>query len=202
MQKSTQTPKKTAVINAVIAIAGADGLDHVSVRQVAAAADVSIGTVQHYFPTKDRMIGAAYSEVVARLRGRIQTLPSARDTAASISRLLAELLPLDDRRQTETRVYLTFAAAAATNPELADIQQAALTELHSGLTDALTEATTTDRARCQLTAHVLIAVADGLAQHAVTTTDWLDKQQLTAAAELVLTALFGSQRANPCRWTP
>jgi AcrR family transcriptional regulator len=40
------------------------GLDDVSVREVASAAGVSIGTVQHYFRTKDDMLFTAFQDVV------------------------------------------------------------------------------------------------------------------------------------------
>jgi hypothetical protein len=45
------------------------------------------------------------------------------------------------------------------------------------------------RARCRLAAHAVIARADGLALHAVTTSGWIVGRQLTAATELVLDGL-------------
>jgi AcrR family transcriptional regulator len=191
-QMSSRRRRQTAIIDAVTAIVGERGLDHVSVREVAAAADVSIGTVQHYFPTKQEMLAAAYTETVRRIRVRLEALQLGHDVRRNLSLVLRELLPLDEQRRTETRVYMAFAAGAATSPSLAAIQQTVLTELHTALTDTFDQAWghTATPARCRLAAHAAIALADGLALHTVTTTGWLGTRQLTATTDLVLDALL------------
>lgn len=191
---SNRRPRETAVTEAVLAIVAQRGLDQVSVREVATAAGVSIGTVQHYFPTKQRMLAAAYTETVRRIRARLEALPLGADPRRNMTLVLRELLPLDEQRRTETRVYLAFAAAAATSPSLAEIQQSVLTELHTALTDAFAQAwsNAATRTRCRLAAHATIALADGLALHAVTTTGWLRSRRLTATADLVIEALLSS----------
>jgi len=50
-----------------------EGLEAVSVRTVAAEARVSIGTVQHYFPTKDAMLLHAQAQVT--LPSRTGSMP-------------------------------------------------------------------------------------------------------------------------------
>jgi AcrR family transcriptional regulator len=191
---SSRRPRETAVTEAVLGIVAARGLDQVSVREVATAAGVSIGTVQHYYPTKQQMLAAAYTETVRRIRARLEALPLGADGRRNMTLVLRELLPLDEQRRTETRVYVAFAAAAATAPSLAEIQQSVLTELHTALTDAFAAAwgNTATRTRCRLAAHAAIALADGLALHAVTTTGWLPSRHLTATVELVLDALLSS----------
>jgi len=190
-QKSS--PRGRSVLEAVIAIAAERGLEHVSVREVAAAAGVSIGTVQHYFPTKELMLAAAYGEVVDRIRTRVGALRIGADVRANIGSVLRELLPLDEQRRAETRVYLIFAAAAATTPALAEIQQSVLTELHGALAEAFAAAWggSATPAQCRLAAHAAIALSDGLALHAMTTRGWLAARQLTGAVDLVLGALLG-----------
>jgi AcrR family transcriptional regulator len=191
-QMSSRRHRQAAIIDAVTGIVAERGLDHVSVREVAAAAGVSIGTVQHYFPTKQQMLAAAYTDAVRRIRARLEALQLDRDARGNLALVLRELLPLDDQRRVETRVYMAFAAAAATSPSLADIQQTILTELHTALTDAFAQAwgDTATPARCLLAAHAAIALADGLAFHAVTTTRWLPSRKLIATVDLVLEALL------------
>ena len=46
----------------------AEGFEGVSVRKVAARAGVSIGAVQHHFPTKDAMLAAAMERASAAVR--------------------------------------------------------------------------------------------------------------------------------------
>jgi len=198
-QVSSDKPREAALTEAVLGIVGERGLDQVSVREVATAAGVSIGTVQHYFPTKERMLAAAYTEAVRRIRARLQALRVGPDPRRHMTLVLRQLLPLDERRVAESRVYLAFAAAAATSASLAEIQQEVLTELHTALTDAFATAwgDAAPRARCRLAAHAVIALADGLALHAVTTSGWIGGRQLTAATEPVLDGLQLGQLHEP-----
>ena len=189
---SSAQRRESALTEAVMAIVAEHGLDGVSVREVAAAADVSIGTVQHYFPTKERLLAAAYTEAVRRIRDRLDALRLGPDPRANLARVLRQLLPLDERRRTETRVYVAFAAGAAASPTLAEIQKDILAELHVALSEAfaLTWRDAASTHRCRLAAHAVIALVDGLALHAVTTDHWLGQRQLTAALDLVLAALL------------
>ena len=199
-QKSSPIRKQAALTDALLHIVAERGLDQVSVREVAAGAKVSIGTVQHYFPTKDRMLAAAYEEVIERIRSRIQAVKLGADTRQNLSAVLAELLPLDQRRVAESRVHLAFAARAATMPELAHTQRAALTEIHRAVAEAFATAWAdrASRATCALAAHAAIAAADGLALHAVSSAGWLPRRRQTATLELVLDALMSiHDRENP-----
>jgi AcrR family transcriptional regulator len=191
-RKSSPVPKQVAITQALLRIVAERGLEEVSVREVAADADVSIGTVQHYFPTKDTMLAAAYKEVLRRIRARIEAVELRPDIRANLSAVLAELLPLDQRRRAETRIHLAFAARAATMPALAAIQREALSELHGSLTEAfaLAWAGHATRADSQLAAHAAIAAADGLALHAASSAGWLTRQRLRSVLELTLDAIM------------
>lgn len=189
---SNAISKRTAVTNAMLHIVATYGLDQLSVREVAAAAHVSIGTVQHYFPTKDAMLSAAYEEVVARIRTRLQAVKLGADPRKNLAVVLRELLPLDEQRTVECRIHLAFAARAATKPELAQIQRASLAELHAGVTDAFTLAWNgrASRASSAVAAHAAIAIADGLALHAVSSESWLPPRRQTACLNFALDALM------------
>lgn len=190
-RESTETSKSATITSALLDIVDRRGLDQVSVREVAAGAGVSIGTVQHYFPTKDAMLAAAYDEVVRRLRARLEAVPIGADVRGNLSAVLAELLPLDRRRIVETRLHLAFAARAAASPALAETQRAALAEIHEGLTEAFAAAWGggATRADASLAAHAAIAVTDGIALHAVSSGRWLSRRRQRDVLELALDAL-------------
>jgi AcrR family transcriptional regulator len=192
MRESSPIPKQAAVTDALLHIIAERGLDQVSVREVAAGAKVSIGTVQHYFPTKDRMLAAAYEEVVRRIRSRLEAVKLGTDMRQNLSAVLAELLPLDPRRVVESRVHLAFAARAATMPQLARTQRVALAEIHEAVTETFATAWghRASHAQCALAAHAAIAAADGLALHAVSSGGWLPRRRQTATLELALDALM------------
>ena len=198
-QESTPQGKKQAVTEAVLAIVAEQGLEHASVREVAGRAGVSIGTVQHYFPTKEGMLAAAYDEVVGRIRARVEALPLGPDIRANVGSVLAQLLPLDRPRTFETRVHLSFAARAATVPDLAATQRRAIGEIHGALAAAFAAAAGAgaSTATCGLAAQVALATADGLALHAVSSGGWLPRSRQAAALGLAVDALLAVLGAEP-----
>lgn len=189
---SSAAPRQDTIIDALLWIVAERGMEQVSVREVATAAGVSIGTVQHYFRTKDAMLAAAYDEVVNRIRSRLDAVKLGTDVRKNLSAVLTELLPLDERRRVECRVHLAFAARAATRPDMAKTQARALAELHDGVTDAFARGLgrPATRAQCVVAAHAAIAVADGLALHAVSADGWVSGRRQKAALEMVLDALI------------
>jgi AcrR family transcriptional regulator len=192
VQLSSPRPREAALTDALLGIVAERGLDQVSVREVACAAGVSIGTVQHYFPTKDDMLAAAFNEIVRRLRTRMNSVCFGPSVRRNVSAVLHELLPLDGTRAEEARIQVAFAARAATSPALAEIQRAVLTEINDALTKtlALAAAGNATAERCRLVAQVAVGTADGLALHAVSSHGWISASQLTAALELLLDALI------------
>jgi len=101
-------------------VAAEQGLEAVSLRHVAAAADVSAGMVQHYFRTKDEMMAFALAVVRERAEVRI-TAAVERLGADPAPRLLlrtmiAALLPLDGEARDDGRVALAFLAYTAVRP--------------------------------------------------------------------------------------
>ena len=103
------------------------GLDAVSIRAVARAAGVSIGTVQYHFATKDDLLLAAYERAIDQVTARARAVAAEDpDPATYIRSLLRELLPLDDRREAELRVALAFSARSVYSPRLTELYTAGL----------------------------------------------------------------------------
>jgi AcrR family transcriptional regulator len=195
---STPNPRKAALTDALLRIVAERGLDQVSVREVASAAGVSIGTVQHYFPTKDEMLATAFAEVVRQVRTRLASVELGDDVRLNLSNVLREFLPLDARRSEEARIMLAFATRAATSPALAEVQRSVLGEILEALSEAFARAAhgRVDAAEAKRAAHIAIAAADGLALHAVSAPGWISRRQLAAALELLLDRLV-PERTNP-----
>ncbi|WP_198664528.1 TetR/AcrR family transcriptional regulator [Jiangella endophytica] len=197
-QVSTPRPTKDVITAALLDITAERGLDQVSVRQVAAAAGVAIGTVQHYFPTKDAMLTAAFTEVVRRIRERVAATALGPDVRRNLAAVLHELLPLDERRAAEVRIQVAFAARAATTPALAELQGVILGEVTDAIATAFALAeggrATPERARVQ--AQVVLATVDGLALHAVSSREWMTAESLTAALDHALDALLPGEAAE------
>lgn len=115
--------RRRQVAEAVLQIIASRGTDAVSVREVAAALDVSIGAIQHYFSTKAEMVEFAFGHSVQRVRDRLADLSLTGDPARDLRTVLSELLPLDETRRAEVAINLAFASLATTTPGLQSIQR-------------------------------------------------------------------------------
>src|SRR5919202_1473547 len=73
-RRTTLTPKQSArrrrVIQAAMTLASKGGYDAVQMRDVAAAANVALGTLYRYFPSKDQLLVAALGEWAGELPRR------------------------------------------------------------------------------------------------------------------------------------
>ncbi|MFE3195063.1 TetR/AcrR family transcriptional regulator [Nocardia sp. NPDC059240] len=179
MAYRSTTPELLA--EAVFDIAATRGLDAASVREVATAADVSIGAVQHHFRTKDELYAFAFEQLVTRVRSRITRVDPNTPLPKRLLEALSHLLPLDAEREREGRVMLAFTARAATNESLARLQSRTLDELRAGLAIPLAEAGIPDP---ELHAALLLSAVDGLTMDALSTRGLYTPTQLTKLVSL------------------
>lgn len=171
---ASTSPEELA--DTVFGIAASKGLEAATIREVATAAGVSIGAVQHHFPTKDDLYAFAFDRLVRRVRERIARIDPHAPLPERLIAVLSQLLPLDEEREREGRVMLSFAARAATSPTLAEIQRATLAQIRRELAAQLTANGIPAPA---VSAALLLAVVDGL------TLDTLSSMGLDQPADLV-----------------
>lgn len=190
----TRQHRRTQLTDVLLGITAARGLDQVSVREVASAAGVSIGTVQHYFATKDEMLVFAFRQVVERTRARLGGIDARSGPRRALGAALRELLPLDQARLAECRVYLAFAARAATAPALAAVQKETLSAIQAELEQALSAAIAARNRGpaldTVLEARLLLAVVDGLMFDAVSAPGTLTPAELETALDTHLDRLM------------
>lgn len=122
-------PTLDRLLEAFLSITAERGLDQATMREVATAAGVSVGTVQYYFRTKDDMLLLTFEHTIGRIRARAAGIARTGSVGSVIRKVLLEFLPLDDVRRRESRVYLAFAARAAVTPALANYQHSLLSGL-------------------------------------------------------------------------
>lgn len=200
-ESSTPPPhasrSRDRLVEVLCSIVATQGLDAVTVREVATAAGVSIGAVQHHFRTKDEMLLAAFQHVVATTENRVAAVELGRDVRANLSDILCELLPLDDARLREARVYVAFAARAATASDLAEVQHNLLAQITEELATAFGVAArnaghTVSPAAARREAELLLAVTDGLTFDAVTRGGQPDARRLRALLDAYLARALGA----------
>ena len=77
-----QAARRSRVIDAAVALAAEGGYDAVQMRDVAAGANVALGTIYRYFTSKDQLLAAAMVEWLGQLEEEVGRRPARGDTAA------------------------------------------------------------------------------------------------------------------------
>ncbi len=175
--------RRQEVVEAVKRIVVADGLGRVSLREVAAEADLVVGSVRHYFATSGALLVHAFESVVDAVLARLASAvpePSGAPLGVGEDEVVAQLcqlLPLDEERAVDLCVWAEFKLAARTRPELvataershravAAVVGRSLMALRPGLgSDVLVRE-----------AERLLATIEGLGLHALLQGRWLDAQ--------------------------
>lgn len=166
MVDDTGDSVRQRLLDALVRITAEQGLDRVSIRQVATEAGVSIGAVQYYCRSKDEMLRMTFEYVTERITGRATAIEKTGPVGSVLRRGLLEFLPLDASRQVEARVYLAFAARAAVAPNLARVQHDMMAGLRARCAQAFRLAQERGQARADLdpdlAAAATAAMVDGL----------------------------------------
>lgn len=142
--------KRDRILLAVLEVIAERGISAVTMRSVASQAAVSLGLVQHYFQNKQALIRAAASFMVQLAEAEHRSQPP-RSAAAQLRGLLLGGIKQAGAAPLPTSVFFAFVAAAATDPEIAELLAAArvgmvgeverlLGEVAPGLSDSAIEA--------------------------------------------------------------
>lgn len=117
--------RKRLIAQTTWSLVAAHGLKGATVRNIAEAAHLSVGSVQHVFKSSKDIYLFAMDQAVANAAARIDATPSlARDPLATVQHVLCELLPLDKTREAEARTWLAFTAEALVEPSLTEASNA------------------------------------------------------------------------------
>lgn len=178
------TDARRRLLDALMTITAERGLEQVSVREVAAAAGVSIGTVQYYCRSKDEMLRMTFQAANDRILARAASIEKVGSVGAVLRRALLEFLPLDERRRMEATVYLAFTARAAVSADLAAVRHDLIAEQHRLCADALRLAQHRGEATsdfdADLVAYATVALVDGLLMNLLTDPDGMTNSDAIA----------------------
>lgn len=164
--------RRRLIAEAVCRLADERGLEGVTLRDVAARAQVSMGAVQRCFRTKEEMLVFALGYIGERIGERVgaRLVRSPAQSAATALGLAAtEISLLREEQRAEARVWLAFVAQAAVSEALAGTLRANYAALQEAFARLVAEAGGgADRAvplDPRREARMLLALADGLTTH-------------------------------------
>ncbi|QIS04403.1 TetR family transcriptional regulator [Nocardia brasiliensis] len=144
------------------------GIEGVSIRDLAARAEVSVGTVQYHFATKTELLLSAWHHVRAQAAERFRQSGAPELAPAEQLFELTELLlsPAPDDRL--TRVWLALVARATHDPEIAALHRAQWRDTEELLAGVLARVDPARTAESADAAAELLALLDGLTIATVT----------------------------------
>jgi len=131
-----QAARRRRVIEAATELAVGGGYDAVQMRDVADRADVALGTLYRYFPSKDQLLCAALVESANDLHRRLAQKPPRGDTQAD--RLVDVLRRASRFLEREPQLTAAMVAALSSpDPSTVEVKQEAFDVLHKIITTAV-----------------------------------------------------------------
>jgi AcrR family transcriptional regulator len=187
--------RRDEILSATWRVIARDGIARATIRAIAREAGCSRGILAHYFDDKADILGSAllmsHRRVVARMEAGAARLAG----LAALRVIMIEALPLDEQRDLEAQIEISFWGRALGNPALRELQHAEFDRFAERLRGHLAEAEKNGELRdgtdIALAAHQLLVLIDGLSAERVLYPDRVgpDRQ------EQMLDALLGSLRA-------
>jgi AcrR family transcriptional regulator len=136
--------RRQAVVNAAFVLVAEQGIDGLSLRKVAAKADLNIGSVRHFFAGHEDLMMAAAQDSCDRMARRLASRPpeelrglTGAAALDGLQRLVEEVLPVDAARRAETSVVLEFVFASRTRSIFRPLAAQMAKDLRDVLTEAL-----------------------------------------------------------------
>ncbi|WP_311478905.1 TetR family transcriptional regulator C-terminal domain-containing protein [uncultured Gulosibacter sp.] len=118
---SAWTAQTVSIAQAAIRVIVNSGFDAVSVRTVAAEAQVAAGSVQYHMGTRDELLAKALMYSTYRQHERVKTHRLAGSIRDRLAASLMELLPTGGVQREDAVMWVTFNAAASTRDWLAGV---------------------------------------------------------------------------------
>ena len=173
--------RKTELAAAVARVIARSGIEGASMRQVAAEAGWTTGTLVHYFSSKREMLQFTLCESLDRRRAKRVGREMMRPREA-IHETLANALPISEESRLHWIVTVAFTAQAHNDEDLAATQREAYRDFRVYLARLLVDdEPTLEMDDANIEAERLIALVDGVALQALFDPDsWPPDRQLRA----------------------
>ncbi|MFT4085758.1 MAG: cholesterol catabolism transcriptional regulator KstR [Gordonia sp. (in: high G+C Gram-positive bacteria)] len=116
---AAQRERRRRILDATLALASKGGYDAVQMRTVADKADVAVGTLYRYFPSKVHLLVTALARELERVEGKVDRRQLPGDTPVERLRHVLDMITFAMQRdplltEAMTRAFM-FADASATN---------------------------------------------------------------------------------------
>jgi len=118
LKASEQKLSRSDIVSAAAHLIAEQGLESLTMRNIAKHVGCSVGTLPHYFDGKDDIVIAALNWSNERIMVPLGNLPSTDVHLDNLYPLLSSAMPINDISDTEWRVRLCLWDYAVTNDEM------------------------------------------------------------------------------------
>ena len=189
--------RRDEILSATWRVIAREGIAKATIRSIAREAHCSAGILAHYFDDKADILGSALMLSHRRVAARMEARAAGRTGLDALRVVMLEALPLDEERDLEAQIEISFWGRALGNLELRAVQNAEFDRFARRLRAHLAEARELGELRdgvdIDLAAHQLLVLIDGLSAQRVLYAD-----RVTAARQRqMLGALLDSFRPFP-----
>lgn len=163
--------KRDEILSATWRVIARDGITGATIRAIAREANCSRGILGHYFADKADILGSALLLSHRRVGARMAAATAGLSGLSALRIVMLEALPLDDRRDLEAQIEISFWGRALGNAEMRELQHSEFDRLCTRLRGHLAEAEGLGELRtdCDLdvATHQLVVLIDGLSAERV-----------------------------------
>ena len=163
--------RRDEILSATWRVIARDGLARATIRAIAREASCSPGILAHYFDDKADILGSALLMSHRRVAARMDAGTAGLSGLDALEVVMLEALPLDERRDLEAQIEISFWGRALGTAELRELQHTEFDHLCARLRRHLQEAR--DRGELGgavdigLATHQLVVLIDGLSAERV-----------------------------------
>jgi len=184
--------RRDEILSATWRVIARDGIAGATIRAIAKEANCSRGILGHYFDDKADILGSALVHAHRRVGARMTAAAAGLSGLAALRAVMLEALPLDDRRDLEAQIEISFWGRALGDPQLRDLQHTEFDRLCGRLRGHLAEAAQlgelADDCDLSLATHQLVVLIDGLSAERVLFRDRVVAKRQVQMLDLLLDA--------------
>jgi AcrR family transcriptional regulator len=188
--------RRDDILSATWQVIARDGIAKATIRAIAREADCSRGILAHYFDDKADILGSALVLSHRRVGARMDASAAGHRGLDALRIVMLEALPLDEVRDLEAQIEISFWGRALGNPALRDLQHSEFDRLRKRLRAHLEEAAELGQiggnVDVDLATHQLVVLIDGVSAERVLYPDRVPPERQVD----LLDELLGSLRAR------
>ena len=191
--------KRDEILSATWRVIARDGLSRATISAIAREAKCSRGILAHYFDDKADILGSALMLSHRRVIDRIDAQTAGRSGLDALRVTMLEALPIDEQRDLEAQIEISFWGRALGTPVLRDLQHTEFDDLLGRLRGHLEQARDSGELAAGLdldfAAHQLVVLIDGLSAERVLYPDRVSPERQVTMLDHLLASFRPADRA-------